>query len=209
MLPVYRITEFASNIFVKIFTTYFIFSARMKKDLLFGDESMTDFTHFNQQGRAKMVDISEKQETERIATARSSVFVTEEIYKKVVDQEIAKGDVLAVAQVAGIMAAKKTSDWIPMCHPLQLKGVNISFDWNLSNNNYELIIETFVKTKGSTGVEMEALTAASATALTVYDMCKALDKGMVIGQTYLIEKKGGKSGVYRRLREGESNNGTK
>ncbi|WP_404451223.1 cyclic pyranopterin monophosphate synthase MoaC [Virgibacillus necropolis] len=164
---------------------------------------MADFTHFNQQGRAKMVDISEKKETERIAIARSSIVVTKEIYIKIVDQGIEKGDVLAVAQVAGIMAAKKTSDWIPMCHPLQLKGINISFDWNLSNNKYELIIEVFVKTKGSTGVEMEALTAASATALTVYDMCKAIDKGMVIGQTYLIEKKGGKSGDYTRKNKGE------
>ena len=162
---------------------------------------MSNFTHFNQQGRAKMVDISEKKDTERTARARSSIFVIEEIYIKVMEKEIAKGDVLAVAQVAGIMAAKKTSDWIPMCHPLQLKGIDISFDWNLANHNYELIIEVFVKTKGSTGVEMEALTAASATALTVYDMCKALDKGMVIGNTYLIQKKGGKSGDY--LREGE------
>ncbi|MFZ3579561.1 cyclic pyranopterin monophosphate synthase MoaC [Virgibacillus sp. DJP39] len=159
---------------------------------------MTDFTHFNKQGRAKMVDISEKKETERIAIAKSSIVVTEEIYTKIIDQGIEKGDVLAVAQVAGIMAAKKTSDWIPMCHPLQLKGVNITFDWLLSENHYELLIEAFVKTKGSTGVEMEALTAASATALTVYDMCKALDKGMVIGNTYLLEKKGGKSGDYLR-----------
>lgn len=159
---------------------------------------MTDFTHFNQQGRAKMVDISEKAATERTAIARSSIIVTEEIYTKITEQGIEKGDVLAVAQVAGIMAAKKTSDWIPMCHPLQLKGINISFEWDLSNNIYELIIEAFVKTKGSTGVEMEALTAATAAALTVYDMCKALDKGMVIGQTYLLEKKGGKSGDYKR-----------
>lgn len=159
---------------------------------------MSNFTHFNQQGRAKMVDISEKKETERTATARSSIFVTEKIYIKTVEHGIEKGDVLAVAQVAGIMAAKKTSDWIPMCHPLQLKGIDISFDWNLMEHKYELIIEAFVKTKGSTGVEMEALTAASATALTVYDMCKALDKGMVIGNTYLIEKKGGKSGDYLR-----------
>lgn len=164
---------------------------------------MNNFTHFNEQGRAKMVDISEKTETERVATARSSIFVTEEIYIKIVEHGIEKGDVLAVGQVAGIMAAKKTSDWIPMCHPLQLKGIDISFDWNLSNQNYELIIEAFVKTKGSTGVEMEALTAASATALTIYDMCKALDKGMVIGNTYLIEKKGGKSGDYLRKEKGE------
>lgn len=96
------------------------------------------------------------------------------------------------------MAAKNTSDWIPMCHPLSLQGVDISFEWNIVEETYELQITTFVKTKGNTGVEMEALTAASATALTVYDMCKALDKGMVIGQTYLLEKSGGKSGDYSR-----------
>ncbi|MEC5425902.1 cyclic pyranopterin monophosphate synthase MoaC [Virgibacillus sp. C22-A2] len=159
---------------------------------------MTDFTHFNEQGRAQMVDISGKVETERTAIARSSVHVSREIYEKITEKKVKKGDVLAVSQVAGIMAAKKTSDWIPMCHPLQLKGVDITFEWITDNNTYELIIEAFVKTKGSTGVEMEALTAASATALTIYDMCKAIDKGMIIGQTYLIEKKGGKSGNYYR-----------
>ncbi|WLV25169.1 cyclic pyranopterin monophosphate synthase MoaC [Aciduricibacillus chroicocephali] len=164
---------------------------------------MSDFTHFNEQGRARMVDISSKQDTERTAIARSSVRVNEEIYEKVSKQEIAKGDVLAVAQVAGIMAAKKTSDWIPMCHPLQLKGVNISFEWEIDSALYELHIEASVKTKGSTGVEMEALTAASATALTVYDMCKAIDKGMIIGPTYLVEKTGGKSGDFKRSPEEE------
>jgi len=159
---------------------------------------MAKFTHFNEQGRAHMVDISEKKDTERIALARSSVFVTKEIYEKISSNNIEKGDVLAVAQVAGIMAAKNTSDWIPMCHPLQLKGVNITFDWELEKDVHELVINVSVKTKGSTGVEMEALTAASATALTIYDMCKALDKGMVIGETYLLEKKGGKSGDYYR-----------
>ncbi|PAV27681.1 cyclic pyranopterin monophosphate synthase MoaC [Virgibacillus profundi] len=166
---------------------------------------MSDFTHFNEQGRARMVDISEKNESERTALARSSVKVTEEIYEKITGNEIKKGDVLAVAQVAGIMAAKKTSDWIPMCHPLQLKGIDISFEWMVENNTYELQIEAFVKTKGSTGVEMEALTAASATALTIYDMCKAIDKGMIIGQTYLLEKKGGKSGDYYRSERRNSN----
>lgn len=161
------------------------------------------FTHFNEQGRAKMVDISEKKTTERTAVARTSVEVTAEIYEKINNQEMGKGDVLGVAQIAGIMGAKNTSDWIPMCHPLQLKGIDISFDWDLTNDKYRLIIDAFVKTKGSTGVEMEALTAASATALTVYDMCKAVDKGMVIGPTYLLEKKGGKSGDY--YREGNGN----
>ena len=159
---------------------------------------MSDFTHFNEQGRARMVDISSKNETERTAVARSSVHVNEEIYVKITENQIDKGDVFAVAQVAGVMAAKKTPDWIPMCHPLQLKGIDISFTWENIDNSYEIQIEAFVKTKGSTGVEMEALTAASATALTIYDMCKAIDKGMVIGKTYLVEKKGGKSGDYLR-----------
>lgn len=161
---------------------------------------MSDFTHFNEQGRARMIDIGEKKETERTAIARSSVHVSKEIYEKITTNQIKKGDVLAVAQVAGIMAAKKTSDWIPMCHPLQLKGIDIAFEWLVEDETYELQIESFVKTKGSTGVEMEALTAASATALTIYDMCKAIDKAMIIGQTYLLEKKGGKSGdFYRNL----------
>lgn len=161
---------------------------------------MADFTHFNQQGRAQMVDISEKQESERTAEARSSIIVNEEIHQKITENKMKKGDVLAVAQVAGIMAAKKTSDWIPMCHPLQLKGVDISFEWKTEEDRYELLINVKVKTKGSTGVEMEALTAASATALTVYDMCKAVDKGMVIGETFLLEKTGGKNGDFRRGR---------
>jgi len=159
---------------------------------------MSDFTHFNEQGRARMVDISEKQETERTAAAASSIQLTKEIYEKIISNTMKKGDVLAVAQVAGIMAAKNTSDWIRMCHPLQLKGTDISFDWKIADDIYELQIEASVKTKGSTGVEMEALTAASATALTVYDMCKALDKGMIIGPTYLVTKTGGKSGDYHR-----------
>lgn len=145
-----------------------------------------------------MVDISQKKDTVRTATAISSVEVNEEIYQKVNNREIEKGDVLSVAQVAGIMAAKKTPDWIPMCHPLQLKGVDIQFEWKEKAEQYELIIQASVKTKGSTGVEMEALTAASATALTVYDMCKAVDKGMIIGPTYLMEKTGGKSGDFQR-----------
>src|SRR5699024_1257634 len=159
---------------------------------------MGDFTHFNEQGRARMVDISDKQETERAATAASSIQLTKDIYDRITANTMKKGDVLAVAQVAGIMAAKNTSDLIPMCHPLKLKGTDISFSWNIADDIYELQIEAFVKTKGSTGVEMEALTAASVTALTVYDMCKALDKGMVIGQTYLVTNTGGKSGDYHR-----------
>jgi len=159
---------------------------------------MTNFTHFNKQGRAKMVDISDKKESVRTANAKTSVIVVEEIYQKINEQEIAKGDVLAVAQIAGIMAAKNTSDWIPMCHPLSLSGVDITFEWERLDNKYQLHIVVQVKTKGSTGVEMEALTAASATALTVYDMCKAIDKGIIIGETYLLSKTGGKSGDYSK-----------
>ncbi len=162
---------------------------------------MSGFTHFNEQGRAKMVDISEKQETVRTALAKSSVEVSREIYEKMQEGSMRKGDVLGVAQVAGVMAAKRTADWIPMCHPLALTGVDITFEWQEKEENYKLIIFVKVKTKGSTGVEMEALTAASAVALTVYDMCKAVDKSMVIGPTFLVEKTGGKSGDFKRERE--------
>ncbi|MCA0989623.1 cyclic pyranopterin monophosphate synthase MoaC [Guptibacillus algicola] len=159
---------------------------------------MSSFTHFNEEGRAQMVDITEKTPTARTAVAKTSVQVSEEIYSGIKEGNMKKGDVLQVAQIAGIMAAKKTSDLIPMCHPIALSGVDLHFDWELSSSCYELTIEAHVKTKGSTGVEMEALTAASAAALTVYDMCKALDKGIVIGETYLLTKTGGKSGDYKR-----------
>lgn len=160
---------------------------------------MTDFTHFNEHGRAKMVDISDKKETARKAIARSSIQMKRIVYENITEQKNKKGDVLSVAQVAGIMAAKQTSTLIPMCHPIPISGVDLSFEWtNIENDTYELMINVEVKTVGSTGVEMEALTAASVTALTVYDMCKAVDKGMIIGQTYLLEKSGGKSGNFKR-----------
>ncbi|MBM4765371.1 cyclic pyranopterin monophosphate synthase MoaC [Bacillus sp. B15-48] len=159
---------------------------------------MAEFTHFNEEGRAKMVDVSDKHETVRTAIAHSSINVNREIYEKITDSKIKKGDVLAVAQVAGIMACKKTSEIIPMCHPIPLTGIDISFVWEQDEDNYILDITASVKTKGNTGVEMEALTAASVTALTVYDMCKAVDKGMVIGKTYLVEKTGGKNGDFNR-----------
>lgn len=165
---------------------------------------MTDLTHFNSDGRAKMVDITEKPETVRTAAARSSIEVSREIYELIVQGGMKKGDVLAVAQVAGVMAAKKTWEWIPMCHPIPLKGIDISFSWREgAAASFHLEITAEVKTKGSTGVEMEALTAVSAAALTVYDMCKAADKGMVIGKTYLVEKTGGTSSpdYKRRIRQ--------
>lgn len=166
---------------------------------------MSELTHFNDQGRAKMVDISNKSVTVRQATAKTSVLINEEVFQKITDREVDKGDVLSVAQVAGIMAAKNTSQWIPMCHQLQLSGVDIAFYWTRNADKHELHIEVTVKTKGSTGVEMEALTAATATALTVYDMCKAIDKQIIINQTYLLKKTGGTSGDYHRhqLNEGE------
>jgi cyclic pyranopterin phosphate synthase len=148
-------------------------------------------THFNHQGRARMVDITEKQVTERIAVVCSRVTMKPETLERIKEGRIGKGDVLAVAQVAGVMAAKKTSDLIPMCHPLALTGVDIRFS---DNEKDTLYIEVAVKTKGMTGVEMEALTAASVTGLTIYDMCKAMDKEMIIGPTYLVSKTGGKSG---------------
>ncbi|MEF3331245.1 cyclic pyranopterin monophosphate synthase MoaC [Oceanobacillus oncorhynchi] len=160
---------------------------------------MANFTHFNDDGRAKMVDISNKNETARKAIARSSIQMNQIVYENITQQKIKKGDVLSVAQVAGIMAAKQTTSLIPMCHPIPISGVDLSFEWvHTDKEMYELLIDAEVKTVGSTGVEMEALTAASVTALTVYDMCKAVDKSMVIGQTYLLEKSGGKSGDYKR-----------
>lgn len=160
---------------------------------------MKELTHFNEEGRARMVDISEKETSYRTAIAVSGITVSEEVFLKIRDNKFKKGDVLAVAQIAGIMAAKKTSDWIPMCHPLSLTGVDLSFQWdNEREEGYKLNIQAEVRTKGSTGVEMEALTAASAAALTVYDMCKAADKGMIIGPTYLVSKTGGKNGDFVR-----------
>ncbi|MDK6863601.1 cyclic pyranopterin monophosphate synthase MoaC [Nosocomiicoccus ampullae] len=156
---------------------------------------MSKFTHFNEEGRAKMVDVSEKNVTSRVATAESIIEVSQEIYEGIVNEKMKKGDVLAVAQIAGIMAAKNTHQIIPMCHPLQLSGIDISFNWD-TDDGYKLHIKATVKVKGQTGVEMEALTAASAAALTVYDMCKALDKGMIIRETKLLSKSGGKSGDY-------------
>ncbi|WP_238652325.1 cyclic pyranopterin monophosphate synthase MoaC [Paenibacillus piscarius] len=152
-----------------------------------------ELTHFNEQGRARMVDVSDKAVTKRTAAARSLVRMNPETLTAIKSGQIRKGDVLAVAQVAGIMAAKQTSSWIPMCHPLPLTGVDIGFT---DNNKDELYIEATVSITGKTGVEMEALTAVSAAALTVYDMCKALQKDMIIGPTMLVSKSGGKNGDY-------------
>lgn len=152
-------------------------------------------THFNEQNRAQMVDISEKAATKRVAVAKSQVKMEPETLARIKEGKISKGDVLAVAQVAGIMAAKKTWEIIPMCHPIPLSGIDIHFSFEGEDR---LLVEATAKTTGQTGVEMEALTAASVAVLTVYDMCKAMDKGMVLGPTYLVSKSGGKSGDFQR-----------
>ncbi len=154
---------------------------------------MSKLTHLNASGEAHMVDISAKDDTSRTAIAQSRVELTRSIVAAISDSSLAKGDLYATARIAGIQAAKKTSDLVPLCHPLPLSKITLDID--LQGNN--LIITALCKTTGKTGVEMEALTAASVAALTVYDMCKGLDKGMVISQTRLLEKTGGKSGDWR------------
>lgn len=159
-------------------------------------QNMEDFTHFNEQGRAKMVDVGEKPETVRTATAMASVLVSQETFDLIRSGGMKKGDVLTVAQIAGVMGAKRTPDIIPMCHPIGLTGI----DLNLSLNEEKLSIEirATVSCAGKTGVEMEALTAASIAALTVYDMCKAVQKDMVITDVCLLEKTGGVHGDFHR-----------
>ncbi|WP_447968393.1 cyclic pyranopterin monophosphate synthase MoaC [Nitrospira sp. M1] len=162
---------------------------------------MAELTHFNEAGRARMVDVTQKALTERIATAQGHVFVLPETLKKIQEGQIAKGDVLAVAQVAGVMAAKRTPDLIPMCHPLLLTNVDIDFKEEPQpdvSGRCSISIFATVKTTGGTGVEMEAMTAVSVAALTIYDMCKAIDKGMSFGDICLLAKSGGKSGTYTR-----------
>lgn len=158
---------------------------------------MSEFTHLNTQGHAKMVDVSNKDVTRRTAIAHSSIQVNDTIYNQIVNNTAKKGNVLNTAQIAGIMAAKNTATIIPMCHPLPLTGIDIEFEWTQQDTTFVLQITSKVSTTGKTGVEMEALTAASVTALTIYDMCKAVDKGMIIGETYLIQKTGGKSDFQR------------
>ncbi len=152
------------------------------------------FTHFNEEGKAKMVDVSDKQVTDRTAVAVGRISVSQDIIDRIQSGNMKKGDVLSVAQVAGIMGAKKTSEIIPMCHNIFISGADIKFQIG----NLEILIEATVKTSGQTGIEMEALTAVSIAALTIYDMCKAVDKNMVIHDVKLVKKTGGKSGTYER-----------
>ncbi len=148
-----------------------------------------------------MVDVTDKVATQRVAVAQGKVFMLPETLEKIQEGRIAKGDVLAVAQVAGVMGAKRTPDVIPMCHPLLLTGVDVNFTEDNQRNSSgrcSITIEVTVKTTGNTGVEMEAMTAVSVAALTIYDMCKAVDKGMEFGEIFLVSKSGGKSGLYQR-----------
>jgi cyclic pyranopterin phosphate synthase len=156
---------------------------------------MEDFTHLNEQGRARMVDVTEKAVTDRSATAEATVRCAPETIAAIRSGGLRKGDVLAVAQVAGIQAAKHCWELIPLCHPLSLSGVDIDF----ALTERAVHITAAVRCTGRTGVEMEALTAAAAAALTVYDMCKALQKDMEITELRLLEKTGGKSGDYKKI----------
>ena len=159
-------------------------------------------THFNEEGRARMVDVSEKAHTSRKAVANGEVFMLPETLRLIKEGQIKKGDVLAVAQVAGIMGAKRTHEVIPMCHPLLITGVDISFQVNEDPSSEtglsSITVNATVKVTGQTGVEMEALTAVSMAVLTIYDMCKAVDKGMYFNNIGLLHKSGGKSGTFEK-----------
>jgi cyclic pyranopterin phosphate synthase len=152
-------------------------------------------SHLDEHGRARMVDVGEKPVSERVAVARGVVHLQPATLESITGGRIAKGEVLAVARIAGIQAAKRTAEWIPLCHPLALNSVRVDFT---ARGRDRIEIEAVVSVAGKTGVEMEALTAVSAAALTIYDMCKAVDRGMTIGDIRLIEKRGGRSGHYKR-----------
>ena len=155
---------------------------------------MSDLTHFDEYGNARMVDVSDKDITKRTATAQGTIKVSREVLDAVIGKRIKKGDVLTVAQVAGIMGTKRTPDFIPMCHPLELTNAKVAFD--IDEEACSITAVCTAECEGKTGVEMEALTGASVALLTVYDMCKAVDKRMVISDIHLVEKTGGKSGDF-------------
>ena len=160
---------------------------------------MSDFTHFNEQGRAKMVDVGEKPISQRVAVAGARVLVNENTFNLIKSGGMKKGDVLTVAQIAGVMGAKRTPDIIPMCHPILMDGINLEL--SLDEKRLSVEIKAEVRCDGRTGVEMEALSAVSIAALTVYDMCKAVQKDMVISDIRLISKTGGVHGDYYREEE--------
>ena len=155
-----------------------------------------DLTHFDEEGRAVMVDVADKSASKRVATAAGTIRMQPATLQRILDNDIKKGDVLAVARLAGIMAAKQTPHLIPLCHPLLLASVSVDFIPNVDAGSLDL--QATVGVTGQTGVEMEAMTAVSVAALTVYDMCKAIDRTMVLGEIRLLEKRGGKSGHWQR-----------
>ena len=155
---------------------------------------MAEFSHLDSEGRAVMVDVSDKEVTERTATARGTVSMAPGTVRKIVAGGVSKGDVLTVARLAGIMAAKRTAELIPLCHPLALTAIDVDLRCNETSGAVD--IEATCRLAGRTGVEMEALTAVSVAALTVYDMCKAVDRGMRIGDIRLVHKAGGRSGTF-------------
>ena len=156
---------------------------------------MSKLSHFDESGQARMVDVGEKQITERLAIAEGRIGMKAETLRLITEGDVSKGDVLAVARLSGIMAAKRTSELIPLCHPLRL--TSITLDFTPDPEKSEIIIQATVNAKDRTGVEMEALVAVSTAALTIYDMCKSYDRGMIIDDIRLLEKSGGKSGHYR------------
>ena len=153
-----------------------------------------DFSHFDKNGNAIMVDVTEKLSTKREAIATGTIQVSSIVMEKIKHNTVEKGDVLSVARIAGIMATKRTGELIPLCHPLMLTNSSIDFELDTEKNTIRVLCTA--KLEGKTGVEMEALTGATVALLTIYDMCKAIDKGMIIGQIYLLKKTGGKSGTY-------------
>ena len=157
---------------------------------------MSEFTHFDNEGNAIMVDVTNKNDTVREAVATGSISLSEQCYMKVKNKSMTKGDVLGIARTAGIMGAKKTCELIPLCHILNLTKVTV--DFSMDDENFTITAECLAKTVGKTGVEMEALTGVNITLLTIYDMCKAIDKGMVISDIKLMKKTGGKSGNWER-----------
>ncbi len=157
---------------------------------------MSKLSHFDEDGAARMVDVSAKQETAREAVAEGHVFMQPETLSLILDRKVVKGDVFGVARIAGIMAAKKTPELIPLCHPLGISSVNVDFDTDKERSC--VLVRATVRLSGKTGVEMEALTAVAAAGLTIYDMCKSTDRTMTISDIRLMKKSGGKSGTFER-----------
>ena len=156
---------------------------------------MAEFTHIDDQGRVRMVDVSDKAQTERLAVARGTITMLPATIEKINNRDVKKGNVLETARIAGVMAAKQTSSLIPMCHPLNITKAAVDFEIDLDSSSITISAE--VKTHGRTGVEIEALTAVSVAAITIYDMCKSYDRKMVISEIRLVEKRGGKSGHFQ------------